>query len=145
MPNSGQRFHRARSGGARLSTGGKTEPPYTEEMTITPVSRDPGNPANRYFIAIKQDITERKKSEEALLFKTALLEAQAETTIDGILVVDESDHIVLANKQFGLHFEIPDELLATGDDHVVLKYVVDKIEDADAFVDRVQVSLCPSG
>ena len=37
----------------------------------------------------------RKQAEEALLFKTALLEAQAETTIDGILAVDESDHIVL--------------------------------------------------
>ena len=111
---------------------------YTEEMTITPVSRDPQNPADRYFIAIKQDITERKKAEDASLFKTALLEAQAETTIDGILVVDESDHIVLANKQFGLHFEIPDELLATGNDRVVLKNIVDKIEDAEAFVGKVQ-------
>ena len=37
----------------------------------------------------------RKQAEEALLFKTAPLEAQAETTIDGILAVDESDHIVL--------------------------------------------------
>jgi diguanylate cyclase (GGDEF)-like protein/PAS domain S-box-containing protein len=111
---------------------------YTEEMTITPVIRDSGNPANRYFIAIKHDITERKKSDEALLFKTALLEAQAETTIDGILAVDETDHIVLANKRFGLHFEIPDELLATRNDRVVFKHVVDKVEDADAFVDRVQ-------
>ncbi len=111
---------------------------YTEEMTITPVIRDSGNPANRNFIAIKQDITERKKFEEALLFKTALLEAQAETTLDGILVVDETDHIVLANKQFGLQFEIPDEMLAARNDRVVLKYVVDKIEGAEAFVDRVQ-------
>jgi PAS domain S-box-containing protein len=53
------------------------------------------------FVATFDNITERKQAEESLLFKTALLEAQAETTIDGILVVDESDHIVLANKQFG--------------------------------------------
>jgi len=111
---------------------------YTEEMTITPVIRDSGNPANRYFIAIKQDITERKRSEEALLFKTALLEAQAETTIDGILVVDESDHIVLTNRQFGLQFGIPDELLRTKDDHIVLNCVTSKIEDSDAFVKRVK-------
>ena len=111
---------------------------YTEEMTITPVIRDSGNPANRYFIAIKQDITQRKKSEEALLFKTALLEAQAETTIDGILVVDESDHIVLANKQFGLQFGIPDALLRTKDDQIVRNYVVAKVEDSNAFVKRVK-------
>jgi diguanylate cyclase (GGDEF)-like protein/PAS domain S-box-containing protein len=109
---------------------------YIEEMTITPVTRD-GNPADGYFIAIKQDITERKQAEEALLFKTALLEAQTETTIDGMLAVDESDHIVLANKQFGLNFGIPDELLSTRDDLIVRKHVTDKVVDPDAFVERV--------
>ena len=39
---------------------------YPEEMTITPVTRDDGNPANRYFIVIKQDITERKLAEQML-------------------------------------------------------------------------------
>ena len=112
--------------------------PYTEEMTITPVTRDVGNPATRYYIAIKQDITERKVAEESLLFKTALLEAQAETTIDGILVVDESDHIILANKQFGLHFGIPDKLLITRDDQIVLAHIVSKIENPDAFVEKVR-------
>ncbi|MFZ0948950.1 MAG: EAL domain-containing protein, partial [Candidatus Sulfotelmatobacter sp.] len=71
-------------------------------------------------------------------FKTALLEAQAETTIDGILAVDESDHIVLANKQFGRNFEIPDELLSTRDDLIVLKRVTDKVEDPDGFIERVE-------
>ncbi len=111
---------------------------YTEEMTITPVMRDVSNPANRYYIAIKQDVTERKRSEEELLFKTALLEAQAETTIDGILVVDESNHIVLANKQFALLFGIPDEVLDTRDDVIVRQYVTDKVEAPGAFVERVE-------
>jgi diguanylate cyclase (GGDEF)-like protein/PAS domain S-box-containing protein len=39
---------------------------YTEEMTITPVNQGIGNPADRYFVAIKQDITERKQIEQAL-------------------------------------------------------------------------------
>jgi diguanylate cyclase (GGDEF)-like protein/PAS domain S-box-containing protein len=90
------------------------------------------------LLATVRDITERKQAEEALLFKTALLEAQAETTIDGILAVDESDHIVLANKQFGRNFEIPDELLSTRDDLIVLKHVTDKVEDPDAFIERVE-------
>ncbi len=90
------------------------------------------------LLATVRDITERKQAEEALLFKTALLEAQAETTIDGILVVDESDHIVLSNRQFGLNFGIPNELLSTRDDLIVRKYVTDKVEDRDAFIERVK-------
>jgi diguanylate cyclase (GGDEF)-like protein/PAS domain S-box-containing protein len=90
------------------------------------------------FVAVFDNITERKLVEESLLFKTALLEAQAETTIDGILVVDESGHIVLANKQFGLHLGIPDELLSAQDDHIVLKYLLTQIEAPEPFVERVQ-------
>jgi diguanylate cyclase (GGDEF)-like protein/PAS domain S-box-containing protein len=90
------------------------------------------------FVATFDNITERKRAEESLLFKTALLEAQAETTIDGILVVDESDRIVLANKQFGSQFGIPDEVLSTRDDQVVLKHVTDKVEHPNAFVERVK-------
>src|ERR1035437_60701 len=111
---------------------------YTEEMTITPVTQDLGSATDTYFIAINQDITERKQAEESLLFKTALLEAQTETTIDGILAVDESDHIVLTNKQFGLNFGIPDELLNTRDDLIVRKHVTDKVEDPDAFIERIE-------
>jgi diguanylate cyclase (GGDEF)-like protein/PAS domain S-box-containing protein len=85
-----------------------------------------------------RDVTERKQAEETLLFKTALLEAQVETTIDGILAVNESDHIVLANKQFGLNFGIPNELLSTQDDLIVRKHVMDQVEDPDDFVARVE-------
>jgi diguanylate cyclase (GGDEF)-like protein/PAS domain S-box-containing protein len=89
------------------------------------------------LLASVRDITERKQAEEVLLFKTALLEAQAETTIDGILAVDESDRIVLANKQFALNFGVPDELLSARDDLVVRKYVMDRVEDPDTFVERI--------
>ncbi len=84
------------------------------------------------------DITERKQAEEALTLKTALLEAESETTIDGILIVDESDHILLANKQFRLHFDVPEELLSSGDDRSVLNYFTDQVEDAEVFVERVK-------
>ncbi len=91
-----------------------------------------------FFVAVFDCITARKQAEESILFKTALLEAQAETTLDGILVVDESDRIVLANKQFGLHFGIPDELLSTQDDLVMRQHVMAKVEFPDVFVERVK-------
>jgi diguanylate cyclase (GGDEF)-like protein/PAS domain S-box-containing protein len=111
---------------------------YIEEQTITPLAQNLGEANWTHFVAIKQDITERKQAEEAILLKTALLEAQAETTIDGILAVDESDHIILANKQFGLHFGITDAVLSTGDDQIVLKQVMANIEDSEAFIARVK-------
>src|SRR5262249_16919226 len=46
--------------------------------------------------------------------------------------------IVLTNKQFAIHFGIPDELLSTRDDQVVLKHVVDKMENPEAFIARVK-------
>jgi len=35
---------------------------YTEEMTITPVTQDLGSTTDTYFIAIKQDVSERKRA-----------------------------------------------------------------------------------
>jgi diguanylate cyclase (GGDEF)-like protein/PAS domain S-box-containing protein len=90
------------------------------------------------LLATVRDITERKGTEEALLFKNALLEAQTETTIDGILAVDESDHIIMVNKQFKLGFEIPDELLSNQDDHILSKYVMNKIQGPDAFNQKIK-------
>ena len=107
---------------------------FPSEVCLTALTLS-GRPT---LLATVRDITERKHAEEGLLFKTALLEAQAETTLDGILAVDESDHIVLANKQFGLHLEIPFELLSTRDDRIVLKHLTDKVEAPDAFIERVK-------
>jgi diguanylate cyclase (GGDEF)-like protein/PAS domain S-box-containing protein len=89
------------------------------------------------LLATVRDITERKQAEEALLFKTAMLEAQAETTIDGIIVVDESNCIVLTNKQFGINFDIPPDLLSTRNDLLVRKHVTDRVEEPEIFAERI--------
>lgn len=90
------------------------------------------------LLATVRDITERKRAEEALLFKTALLEAQSETTIEGILAIDDSDHIILANKQFKIGFDIPDELLTRQDDVALREHVMDKIQGPEAFVEKIK-------
>ncbi len=87
---------------------------------------------------IAQDITDRKQAEEALSFKTALLEAQAETSIDGILVVDDAERVILANKRFGQQFGLPPGLLTTQDDRLVLQHVLSKVEDQEGFLERVK-------
>lgn len=61
---------------------------YTEEMVITPVRDDSGVITN--FIAIKQDITDRRAAEEAQCFLASLLAASADAivgvTLDGTIM-----------------------------------------------------------
>lgn len=90
------------------------------------------------LLVAAHDVTARNQTEEALLLKTALLEAQSETTIDGILVVDEADRIVLANRQFELNFEIPHDLIASRDNRLVLRYLAEQVEDSDALLAWVE-------
>jgi two-component system NtrC family sensor kinase len=108
---------------------------YHEEMTITPVHS--ANGTLNHFVAIKQNITERKRAEEELRFKTALLETEAEATIDGILVVDPSGHLLQANQRFTELFKIPPEMMNGGADRPLLNYVCSQSKDRDAFVERV--------
>src|ERR1039458_9248639 len=61
---------------------------YTEEMTITLVTQD-GNADDRHFVAIKQDITERKKAEETVRRLASIVEFSEDAiigkNIDGVI------------------------------------------------------------
>jgi PAS domain S-box-containing protein len=56
------------------------------------------------------DITERKRAEEELQRKTAFLEAQVNSSIDGILVVDQNRETSLQNQRFVDMFKMPRHL-----------------------------------
>ncbi len=109
---------------------------YPEDMRIAPVLDGNGTICN--FVAVKHDLTQEKRKAQELLFKSALLEAQAETTIDGILVVDPSGEIVLTNKQFAQMWHVPKELEGTGDDRYMLKHALTQVADPGAFLQRVE-------
>jgi PAS domain S-box-containing protein len=61
---------------------------YTEEMSITPVLNSLGRPSN--FIAIKQDVTERRAAEAAQQFLAAIVESSDDavvgSTLDGKII-----------------------------------------------------------
>ncbi len=108
---------------------------YDEEMTITPVRAEGGS--IYHFVAIKQDITERKRAQEELLLKTALLETEAETTLDGILVVDGKGRCLQSNRRFAEMFNVPAELLDRKDDEEMLAYSRSQVQNPEAFIQRV--------
>ncbi len=115
---------------------------YTEDMTVTAVRDESGDIT--HFVAIKQDVTNRKRAEEELALKTTLLEAQSETSIDGILAVDGDSTIILANARFGELWGLGRSPRVGTPDDQVLADVMLAVKDPDSFVKTVQeIYACP--
>jgi CheY-like chemotaxis protein len=87
--------------------------------------------------ALTAEIAQRERVEEELLFKNTLLEAESETTIDGILAVDERGKTLLFNRRFAEMWDIPREILEAGDDAKVQKSVVNQLCDPQIFLAKV--------
>ena len=113
-----------------------TNEPIEVEMTVS-VPRHPesGEPLCLYMIS--RDVRDLRRTTEELRFKTALLEAQVESTVDGILLVDASDKIILTNRQFARLWNVPDTIL-TSDDKSALEFVKNQVEDPSQFLAQVR-------
>ena len=84
-----------------------------------------------------RDISEHRKSEEALLQKTTLFESLLNTTIDGILIIDSNGRKVFQNERTVELFNIPREFADNVDDQDQLNYVVSVNKNPDQFVQKV--------
>jgi PAS domain S-box-containing protein len=89
------------------------------------------------MIGTNWDITAQKQAEEALRSQTALLEAQSEATLDGILVVDGNGRRSFTNQQILKLFAVPPAILADPDDAALLKHVVSLTKDPAGFLSKV--------
>lgn len=88
--------------------------------------------------AVARDVTERKQVEDALRFRNVMLATQQETTLDGILVVDENGQVVSSNQRFVEMWGIPRKLADAGPDAPLLGHVADQVTDQGAFISRVR-------
>lgn len=89
-------------------------------------------------IAIGVDMTERKQMEDALLEKTAMLEAQVESSIDGILIINERNERVLINQRLIDMWKIPISILSDSDDEALLQFVVSRTKNHESFYRKVR-------
>ena len=90
------------------------------------------------IIGTYEDITERKLAEEELLKKTALLEAQLNASIDGILVVNENNKKIIVNQQFANLFSVPQSIMDDEDDTSLLKYVVSLTKYPEIVLEKIK-------
>jgi PAS domain S-box-containing protein len=108
---------------------------YWESASISPVKDNEGNIES--YIAIKENITERKQAEKSREQSIALLNSLLESTNDGLLVVSLDNKIRLANKRFAKLWSIPAKLMKSGNDSVLLAYVAGRAADKDLFLSRI--------
>jgi PAS domain S-box-containing protein len=85
-----------------------------------------------------RDITNRKRTEEELRSKTALLEAQFNSSIDGILVVDNEGRKIFQNQRTIDLWKIPEHIVANSDDEQQIRFVMDSTKNPDQFAAKVQ-------
>jgi PAS domain S-box-containing protein len=84
------------------------------------------------------DISARKESEQQVERTVSLLRATLESTADGILVVDPGGRIVTANRKFAEMWNIPPEVMESGDDDRALAFVLDQLKDPEGFLAKVR-------
>lgn len=87
---------------------------------------------------LKQEIIERKKAEEDLLFKNIILSTQQEVSLDGILVVDEESRIISYNQRFLDIWDVPPEIMEDENDEYLLQFVMNKLINPEEFLKRVK-------
>ena len=97
---------------------------------------DTGTPLRA--VGTTQDITERKQASAQLQYQKSLLEAQTETSLDGILVVSNEGEILSYNQRCIEMWEIPLQVEAKQRDALALQAVLDKLENPQEFLKRIE-------
>lgn len=94
-----------------------------------------GEPAT---LEVIHDITQRKQADEELRFRNVILSTVQESSLDGILVVDQAARILSYNRRFVEVWNVPEEVLAPGDDAPLLAFNASQVSDAESFTERVR-------
>jgi PAS domain-containing protein len=85
-----------------------------------------------------RNITDTKRVEEALRHAAAMLSATLDATPDGILVISKEGRISGHNKKFREMWNIPAEVMATGDDERALAVAAGQLADPEGFLRKVR-------
>jgi diguanylate cyclase (GGDEF)-like protein/PAS domain S-box-containing protein len=85
------------------------------------------------------DVTERKQTEAMLRWKTAFLEAQVNSSLDGILVVDDQGHHILQNQRTTDMWKIPRSILDDPDHTRRFGHIVEMAQNTKQFRQKVDL------
>ena len=91
-----------------------------------------------HLLIVINDITERKRAEEALHWSETQLQVILESTADGILAVDNKGKMIKTNRRFAELWRIPQSLMDIRDDRALLDFVLAQLSEPDTFLKKEQ-------
>ncbi len=109
---------------------------FWENALIAPMKNAAG--AITHYIASKEEISERKQSQEEMKGTLSLLNAALESTADGILVRNLSGETVIFNRRFTEMWRFTDSVLASRDDKQMRVSVLDQLKDPARFIELTE-------
>ena len=140
----------------------KTGEPYIgNELPVT-IQRANGKPEEGFFnfiyqasrneqgeidgilvhaVEVTEQIIARKKieeSEQKLAYRTALLEAHNQASVDGILLVDAKGKILTYNQRFIEIWNMPQKIVDAKDDEAALSFAMSQLVYPQQFIDKVK-------
>jgi PAS domain S-box-containing protein len=83
------------------------------------------------------DVTARKVNEEQLMWKTALLEAQLNSTLDGVLLVDKDRNTLLQNQRLMDIWRVPPNLALERAPEERLEWVASQVKNPEKFTEGI--------
>ena len=89
-------------------------------------------------LSLVVDITDRRRAEDTLAFQKALLEAQSEASVDGILVVAPGGEMLSFNRRFVEMWRLPEAVVESRSDDAAIKAVLDQLVDPEQFTSRIE-------
>jgi diguanylate cyclase (GGDEF)-like protein len=108
---------------------------WIHQVGLTQLDAD-GRPLRR--MAIVQDVTDKKRTEEEIQFANVVMKTQMEASEDGFLVVDKTRRIISFNKRFAEVHRCPISLLETGNYAEALRHIVSTAKDPAASAARIE-------
>ncbi|OPY52758.1 MAG: hybrid sensory histidine kinase BarA [Methanosaeta sp. PtaU1.Bin112] len=90
------------------------------------------------LLGIISDITDRKRADDDLRRKTAILEAQVETSLDGIIVVDSQGKRLITNQRLLDMWNVPADMREEKNIEVLLQHAAGSIRDPEQFISKVK-------
>jgi signal transduction histidine kinase/DNA-binding NtrC family response regulator len=87
--------------------------------------------------ALQTEVVEHTRAEEELRWKTAFLEAQVNSSIDGIFVVDEQGKKLLQNQRMTDLWKIPQPIADEKDDAAQIQYITSRAKNPDEFAGKI--------
>jgi diguanylate cyclase (GGDEF)-like protein/PAS domain S-box-containing protein len=107
-------------------------------LPSTPNERNPSHLQRARRALLRLLVRARRPvSRQSLKTTIAVLKAQQDAMLDGILVIDREGRVMSYNRRFLEIWRIPESAATSGDDNELLGYAAELVEDWDEFINLV--------